>query len=76
MRLTKPVYESLPWVYMVLGLLAVASSFGWRAPFWSEVLAGVGVVSIIGGLVLVLRRRDFRIQKRRYGANFDDEDED
>jgi len=36
-------------------------------------MAGFGVVAVVGGLVLVLRRRDYRIQKRHYGADFDEE---
>ena len=74
MRLSKPVYESLPYVYMGLGAGALAVSFYWRAPGWSDVLLGVGVLTVVFGLVLVLKRRDFRMQKRRYGAALDDED--
>ena len=74
MRLSKPVYESLPYVYMGLGAGALAASFYWRAPGWSDVLLGVGVLVVVFGLVLVLKRRGFRMQKRRYGAALDDED--
>ena len=41
---------------------------------WSGILAFFGVVAIVGGLVLALRRRDYRIQKRHYGAELDDEE--
>jgi hypothetical protein len=37
-------------------------------------MGGFGLIAVVSGLVLVLRRRDYRIQKRRYGAEFDDED--
>lgn len=74
MRLSRPFYESLPYVYMGLGAGALAVSFYWPAGGWSDVLLGFGVLTVVGGLVLALKRRDFRIQKRRYGAALDDED--
>ncbi|MGH8250794.1 MAG: hypothetical protein ACREVI_08850 [Steroidobacteraceae bacterium] len=74
MRLVRPLYESLPWVYVIVGVAAVAYSFMWRAPGWSDVMAGIGLIAMISGLVLFLRRRDYRIQKRHYGTAFDDED--
>lgn len=74
MRVARPFYESLPYVYMLIGAGAITISFLWRVPGWSDLLAGLGLVAIVSGLVLVLRRRDYRIQKRRYGANLDDDD--
>lgn len=74
MRLARTVYESLPYAYIAIGVAAAATSFLWRAPPWSDVMAGFGVVAMVSGLVLVLRRRDYRIQKRRYGTEFDDEE--
>ena len=74
MRLSRPLYEALPYSYMTIGLAAVAASFLWRAPGWSDLLAAFGMFAVVIGLVLVLKRRDYRIQKRRYGAAFDDED--
>ncbi len=74
MRLSRPFYESLPYVYMGLGAGALAVSFYWHSGGWSDVLLGFGVLALVGGLVVALRRRDFRIQKRRYGADLDDED--
>jgi hypothetical protein len=72
MRLSRPVYESLPYLYIAIGLAAMGASFAWRVAEWSGVLALFGLVATVGGLVLALRRRDFRIQKRHYGSDFDD----
>ena len=72
MRVSRPLYESLPYVYIAVGLAALVASFVWRVADWSGILAFFGVVAIIGGLVLALRRRDYRIQKRHYGAELDD----
>ena len=74
MRLSRPLYEALPYVYMAIGIAAVAASFLWRAPGWSDLLAAFGMIALVIGLVLVLKRRDYRIQKRRYGAAFVDDD--
>ena len=75
MRLSRPLYEDLPYSYMTIGVAAVAASFLWRAPGWSDLLAAFGMIALVIGLMLVLKRRDYRIQKRRYGAAFDDDDE-
>ncbi len=74
MRLSRPLYELLPYAYMLIGAAAVATSFLWRIAVWSDVMAALGLVAIVSGLVLALRRRDYRIQQRRYGADFDEED--
>jgi ABC-type dipeptide/oligopeptide/nickel transport system permease subunit len=74
MRIARGVYESLPYVYMLVGLAAIAASFMWRVPVWSGVMGVFGLIALVSGLVLVLRRRDYRIQKRRYGAEFDDDE--
>jgi FtsH-binding integral membrane protein len=74
MRLSRTVYESLPYAYLLFGVGAFAVSFIWRSEDWSELVAGFGLMVLLTGLVLVLRRRDYRIQKRRYGAAFDDDD--
>ncbi len=73
MRVAGPLYESLPYVYIAIGAAAVVASFAWRVAEWSGIMAAFGVVAILGGLVLVLRRRDYRIQKRHYGSDFDEE---
>jgi hypothetical protein len=73
MRLSRPVYESLPYAYMLIGVGAAGASFLWRAPGWADLLAAFGVILIVAGLVLVLKRRDYRIQRRRYGGDFEDD---
>jgi hypothetical protein len=74
MRVSRPLYESLPYAYIAIGAAAVIASFAWRVADWSGILAIFGTVAIVGGLVLVLRRRDYRIQKRHYGAELEEDD--
>jgi ABC-type dipeptide/oligopeptide/nickel transport system permease subunit len=73
MRLNRPVYEALPYVYIAIGVAAVGASFVWRVADWSGLVAILGLIAIVGGLVLALRRRDYRIQQRHYGASFEEE---
>lgn len=74
MRLSRPIYESLPYAYMLAGVAAITASFLWRVPVWSDMLTVCGLIAVVMGLVFVLKRRDYRILKRRYGAAFDDDD--
>jgi hypothetical protein len=74
MRVSRPLYETLPYAYIAIGLAAILASFVWRVADWSAILAVFGVVALVGGLVLVLRRRDYRIQQRHYGANLEEEE--
>jgi len=74
MRVARTLYESLPYAYIAIGVAAAFASFAWRVPPWSDVMGVFGLVAIVSGLVLVLRRRDYRIQKRHYSADLDDEE--
>jgi hypothetical protein len=73
LRLSKPVYESLPYVYMGLGAGALVFSWWWREPVWSDAIVGLGLVAVTCGVILVLKRRDYRLQKRRYRSALDDD---
>jgi membrane protein YdbS with pleckstrin-like domain len=66
-----PVYEALPYVYILVGAIAAAASYFWRDPPWSDLLVVLGLIAVVIGLMLALRRRDYRVQERRYGADFD-----
>lgn len=74
MRVARPLYEALPYIYIVIGVAAVGASFAWRVADWSGILALFGLVAVTGGLVLALRRRDYRIQQRHYGSDFEAEE--
>jgi hypothetical protein len=61
MRLPKPVYEALPYFLLSAGLLLGLGSYlsgaGW-------LLVTAGLVSV-AGLVLYLKRRDYRLSRSR-----------
>ena len=66
-HLSRPLYEGLPWVYIILGLGALIVSYLLAARGVLSLLVGVlGLVSLVGGFVLVLRRRDYRALRSQY----------
>jgi len=65
MWLSKPVYESVPYYYMVLGLVAGFASWRIEVWYWSELFVALAAASIVSGLVLWLKRRDYRRSRSR-----------
>lgn len=66
-RFPRPLYESLPWIYLVGGLAAlVGSYFLTSAPVTSVVVGVAGLALVIWGTVIWLRRRDYREMRERY----------
>jgi Flp pilus assembly protein TadB len=76
-RLSRPLYEGLPWLYMAAGIAAIIASYLLSASWIPSLLIGmVGLIGLVGGIVVLLRRRDFRELRSRYsdpGALADDE---
>ena len=66
MRLSRPVYESLPWLYMAGGLIALTCSYFLTMRLPSLALGLAGLAALIGGIVVHLRRRDFRELRANY----------
>lgn len=68
MWLARPIYEFLPYLYMLVGLVLLAAA--WLVG--TEVLPGVlmllGALSLLAGLVLWLRRRDYRASQAEYNS--------
>ncbi len=65
MWVSKPIYESLPYFYLLVGLLSLAASLYLNYWIWPEVCFAIGLLCLVGGLVVLLRRRDHRDQHRR-----------
>jgi hypothetical protein len=65
-RLSRPIYEGLPWFYVGSGLLALLASYFQESRFFSLILGLLGLVCVLGGLVVLLRRRDFRALSANY----------
>ncbi|HEX2790052.1 MAG TPA: hypothetical protein VHN17_06455 [Steroidobacteraceae bacterium] len=69
MQLSKPLYESLPWLYALGGALLIAASHQLHSGALSVLLLIAGTLAVIGGAAIWLRRRDFRATRAEYWAN-------
>lgn len=62
-HISRPIYEALPWIYILCGLAALAGSY-LHPSRWMSLLLGVpGLTAVLGGIVVALRRRDYRQMK-------------
>ena len=66
MRLSRPVYESLTLVYMLIGALAIFLFYINPLGFAGKAAFLIGVLAETAALTLYLRRRDFRELSREY----------
>lgn len=64
MWLSKPIYELLPFFYVLAGLAALAASIYLNYWYWPTICLVAGIVLVTGGLVVGLKRRDFRQNRR------------
>jgi len=64
---SRPVYEGLPWIYIICGLAALVASYLIAARGVLSLLVGLlGLACVVGGFVLLLRRRDSRALRSQY----------
>ncbi|MDJ0907684.1 MAG: hypothetical protein QNI99_00715 [Woeseiaceae bacterium] len=64
MWISKPIYESLPYFYLILGAISLAASMYVRYDYWPTICFVTGVLCLVAGLVVLLKRRDARINDR------------
>ena len=64
---SRPVYEGLPWFYIIFGVAALVASYLIAARGLLSLTVGLlGLVCVVGGMVVLLRRRDYRALRARY----------
>lgn len=63
------MYEGLPWIYMGTGVIALGVSYlaGDSHGVVSLLVGLAGLVALVGGVVVLLRRRDYRELRSQYG---------
>jgi hypothetical protein len=66
MRLARPVYESLPLIYMVIGGVAIFLFYLNPVGFAGKAAFLIGLLAETAALTLFLRRQDYRALSREY----------
>ncbi len=67
MWISRPIYESLPYFYLLVGALSLGASLYINHWYWPTICFVTGLVCLVGGLVVLLKRRDYRVTDRRAG---------
>ena len=71
MWVAKPIYESLPYFYLVAGVAALGLSMYLDYWLMPTVCFVFGFACLVAGLVVLLKRRDYRVTDRRVGTRQD-----
>jgi hypothetical protein len=72
MWIPRPLYEAIPYAYIAAGALLLVAAFGVeQGPRGWMLAAGAG--GLVAGLVIWLRRRDYRSNQAEYDAHAIDE---
>ncbi len=66
-RLSRPLYEGLPWIYAGCGGGALVYSYYSSHRALSLIVGLLGFFGILAGVVVLLRRRGFRALRSQYG---------
>jgi len=67
-RLSRPLYESLPFVYAAIGAFAIGVSYVDPQSLRAAATFIVGFLAEIAALTLYLRRRGYREMRREYSG--------
>lgn len=66
MRLSRPVYETLPLIYVAIAGVAWLIAYMDHQTARSQLAFIIGMLAAIAALTVFLRRQDYRAQSREY----------
>lgn len=73
MWIARPLYELLPYLYMLVGLVLLGAAWLITVETLPGILLVLGSLSLLAGIVLWLRRKDYRTTQAEYsGKSLDD----
>jgi hypothetical protein len=73
MWIARPVYELIPYLYMVVGLVLLGAAWALNADILPGIFLLLGCLSLLAGIVLWLRRKDYRTTQAEYNSKSLDE---
>jgi hypothetical protein len=76
LRLSNPIYESLPALYVLVGGVLLYGSYRLHSGVLCVLLLIAGAMGVIFGIMIWLRRRDFRAAHAEYWSHRDQSDGD
>jgi len=62
--LSKPLYELLPYFYLLAGSACLLASLYLNYWYWPIICLAVGMACLVMGLIVFLRRRNFRMARK------------
>ena len=65
MWIPKILYESIPFYYLGVGAFSIGAAFYVDSWYWAEVLAAFGLLALVIGIALLLRRKGYRSSRSR-----------
>ena len=68
MWLARPIYEVLPYFYMLVGAVLLGAAWFVSAEKLPGIFMGLGSLSLLAGIVLWLRRKDYRASQAEYNS--------
>lgn len=66
MWLARPIYEFLPYLYMLVGIVLLGMAWMVKVETLPSVFMVIGSLSLLAGIVLWLRRKDYRTAQSEY----------
>jgi hypothetical protein len=73
MWIARPLYEVIPYLYIAVGVILLGAAWLLKSPRLPGVFLLLGSLSLLAGIVLWLRRKDYRTTQAEYNGKSLDE---